>query len=119
MPESCLIPVEVAAMDVAAVLAFDRVIMICVVIQLTDLVTAVEDRHTCLSEQECMKHDIELDSFLLLELVLLILGSFDAAQRSCRAAHTGIAESRIIIVELAAGIGSPISALQPRELDPQ
>ena len=86
--------------------------MICVVIQLADFIAAVEDRHTCLSEQERVKHNVKLDSFLLLELVLLILSSLDAAQRSGRTAHTGIAESRIIIVELAAGIGSPVSALQ-------
>ena len=110
--EGSLVPVEVSSVQITAVIALDRVIVIGIIIFLTDLVTAVEDRDAGLREQECVQHHVELDRFPELPLVLLILGRLDTAEGCGRSAETRITEARIIVVELAAGIASPVSALQ-------
>ena len=110
--ERCLVPVEVSSVQVTAVLALDRVIVIGIIVLLADLIAAVENRDTGLREQECMQHHVKLDGFPELPLILLVLSRLNPAERGSRAAQTRIAEARIVIVELAAGIASPVSPLQ-------
>ena len=91
-------------MQIAAVIPLQRVLVVCIIILLADLIAAVEDRDSALGEEEGVEHDIHADGAVQLVVVHLVFCSFNAAQRGGRAAQTGIAQAWIIIVELAAGI---------------
>jgi hypothetical protein len=80
VPLRRVIPVEIAAVEITAVFAFDRIIMIGIIILLTDFVTAVDDRNTRLGQEECMQHDVKLDSLIPLEFVVLVLCCLNTAE---------------------------------------
>ena len=103
------IPAQVAAVEVAAVFALDGIIVIVIVVLLADLVTAVEYRDTALYEHEGMQHQIQADGAVQLPVVLLIFRGLDTAEGSCRAAESGIAQTGIIVVELAAAVATEIA----------
>ena len=112
VPLRGLVPVEVAAVQVAAVIPFEPVLMIGIVIFLADLIAAVEDRDAALGEEEGVEHDVQTDGPLQLPVILLVLGGLDAAQRSGRTAQAGVAQAGIVVVELSAGIAVIASAGQ-------
>jgi len=82
-------------MQIAAVLALDRIIVIGIVVELANLVAAVEHRHAAERQQEGMEH-LDLGKRLLPVLLR-------AAEGGRRAAQARIAQTRIVVVQLAAG----------------
>ena len=99
-----LIPVEITAVEIAAVVPFERVLMVGIIVLLADLVAAVQYRDSALGEKEGMEHDIQADGTVQFIVVKLILGGFNTAQGSSGAAQTGITEAGIVVVELSAGV---------------
>ena len=57
------LPVEIAPVNIPAVVPFEGILVIPVVIQLSDLVAAVYDGKARLGEQEGMKHPVQADTF--------------------------------------------------------
>ena len=102
--ESNFVPVEVAAVQITAVIPLQRIFMVGIIVLLADLVTAVENRNTALGEEEGVKHDIQADRAVELVIIHLIFGSFDTAQGGGCAAEAGVAQAGIIVVEFTAGI---------------
>ena len=101
-----LVPVEIAAVQIAAVVPLQRILVVSVIVLLADLVAAVQDRNAALREQESVEHDVQTDIAVELAAVKLVFGGFDPAQRSGGAAEARVAQARIIIVELTAGIAA-------------
>ena len=102
--ESDFIPVEIAAVQITAVVPFQRIFVVGIVVFLADLITAVEHGNAALGEEEGVQHDIQADGAVKLVFVIFVLGSLDAAQGCGCAAQTGVTQTGIVIVKLAAGI---------------
>ena len=98
------LPVHVAPVQVAAVVGLDRIIVIGVIVELTDLIARVQDRDSALGQQESVEHDVEADAAFDFPLVLLVFRRLDPAEGSCRSAESGVAQAGIVIVKLAAGV---------------
>ena len=101
-----VVPVEITSVEIAAVVIAERVVMIAVVIQLADLVAAVDDRDAALRKEKCVQHDVQPDRPVQLGGILLVHGGLDAAQRGRRASKSRVAERRIVVIEFAAGVGA-------------
>ena len=67
-----LFPVHLSPVYVPAVCPSARIIMISVVVQHSDLVTAVENRYSAQCEHACMEHDISIDGLLQCFLIIFI-----------------------------------------------
>ena len=106
MPHGNLVPVQVPPVEITAVIPPERIVMIRVVIELADFITAVQHRYAALRKQKCMEHNIKADGACLLFPVMLILGRLDSAQGSCRPCQAGIPEARVIIVQFSSRIGA-------------
>ena len=98
------IPVQISAVQVAAVLPFEGILVVGVVVFLADLIAAVENGDAALGEQEGVEHDIQADRAVQLGFIALIFRRLNAAQGCGGPAQAGIAEAGVIIVELTAGI---------------
>ena len=105
--ERDLVPVKFSAVQITAVHRLHRVVMVGVIVELADLVAAVEHRDAALGHQEGMEHEVKADGQVMLPLVLLHLGRLDAAKGSRRSAKAGVAQTRVVIIQLTAGVASP------------
>ena len=104
IPLCHFLPVEVSAVQVAAVVPLEGILMVGIIVFLPDLITAVQDRDAALGQQESVEHDIQPDRAVKLFFVQFILGGLNAAEGSRSAAQAGVPQTGIIVVQLAAGI---------------
>ncbi len=100
------IPLEVAPVDVAAVVPLFPVVMVGVVVELPHFVAAVQHRDAALGEHPGVEHQVAGDGPLQLEGVLLIVGGLHAAQGGGGAAQTGVSQTGVVVVELAPALAA-------------
>ena len=93
-------PVEPAAVDIPAVIPFIGIIVIGVVVELSDLVAAVEYGDAALAQHPGVEHDITHQGACFF---FRAGGRFEAAQRGCGAAHARVAERFVVVIQLAPG----------------
>ena len=105
-----LVPLHVAAVQVAAVLRLDGIVVVSVVVQLADLVAAVDHRDAALGQQERVQHEVQTDRAVQLLIVLLVLRCFDAAEGSSGTAKSRVSQTRVVIVQLASCVALPVVA---------
>ena len=106
-------PLEIAPVNVAAVIPALGVLMVGVVVQLTHLVAAVQHGDAALNEHPCVQHQIAGDCALQLEGVLLVVCSLHAAQGCGGAAEAGVAKARVVVVQLAPAVAAGPLAGEP------
>ncbi len=87
-------------MDEAAVLPPGGIVMVGIVVELRYLVAAVKDRNAALGEHPGVEHQ---DAVQGQHLFLRRGGALQAAQGSRGAAHAGVAQGRVVVVELTPG----------------
>ena len=101
-----IFPGEIAPVQVTRIVPLVRIFVITVVIPLSDLVTGINHWHARQRKQEGMQHDVKADSAIQLPLVALIFRRLNAAERRRGTAKSCIADSGIVIVELAPRVGA-------------
>ena len=89
-------------MQIAAVVPFERVVVVGIVILLRDLVAAVQNRDAAEREHVGVQHLVEPQRPVELFRVLLMPRGLHAAERRRRAAQARVAETRIIVIQLPA-----------------
>ena len=98
------IPAEFSSVDVTGIRSLFRVILVTVIVDLANLVSAVEHRNTRLHEHEGMKHKISLDGRIHLICILLKASLLHAAHGSGGSAETGVTGHGICIVKLSTAV---------------
>ena len=100
-PLSGQIPAEGSPMDIAGILAFVRIFLIGIIIDLTDLIPAVNHGNPRLKQHIGVKHEVHADGVIHLFLILLKTGAFNAAHRGGGAAEPGVPGHRVVIVQFS------------------
>ena len=73
-----LVPREISSVQVSAVRTFIRIILISIIVGLSYLITAVQNRDSTLCQQISMKHEITGNSLVDLVCICLVLSSLKA-----------------------------------------
>ena len=101
-----LLPRELSSVEISGVRPFLRILLICIVIELADLIPGINDRDTALREQPGMQHQDAGNRLLLLRLVLLIECRLQPTEGRSRPAESRVSELRIVVVQLTPAVAA-------------
>ena len=95
------IPPEISSVQVTGIIPFFRIFMVSIVIFLTNLIPAVDNRDTGLRQHIHMQCQIVTDCSLCCLFVSLIGSFLDTTQRSGCTTLAGISGSRVCIIQFS------------------